>query len=222
VGAVSGELLLEDPRKPDRGYELNLYWRIEKSVRKLESETDCAVGATGALYAVRRQLIPPLPPATILDDVFIPMTVARQGYRVVFDDEAIVMDRIFPDVRVEFRRKVRTLMGNYQLLRLAPWLLTFENKLFWEFASHKLLRLVMPFALLGAFISNWRLSGSIAGRVTFALQVAFYLLALVGLARPVRSSVRASGVAFSFALLNTAAVVGLLKFLAGKKDVWAR
>jgi cellulose synthase/poly-beta-1,6-N-acetylglucosamine synthase-like glycosyltransferase len=222
VGAVSGELVLEDPQKPDRGYELNLYWKIEKLVRKLESDTHSAVGATGALYAVRRQLIPPLPPATILDDLFIPMSVVKQGYRVAFEEEAVVVDRIFPEVKTEFRRKVRTLMGNYQLLRLAPWLLTFENRLLWEFASHKLLRLVVPFALLGAFISNWRMANSGVGRVMFAVQVAFYLLALLGLARPVRSSIRASGIAFSFALLNTAAVVGLLKFLAGKKDVWAR
>jgi cellulose synthase/poly-beta-1,6-N-acetylglucosamine synthase-like glycosyltransferase len=222
VGAVSGELVLEDPHKPERGYELNLYWRIEKLVRKLESETHSAVGATGALYAVRRQLIPALPPATILDDVFIPMSVVTQGYRVVFDDGAIVVDQVFPDVRVEFRRKVRTLMGNYQLLRLAPWLLTPENKLLWEFTSHKLLRLIVPFALLGAFVGSWGMVESGFGRVMFAAQVAFYLLALVGMARPVRASIRASGVAFSFALLNTAAVVGLLKFLAGKKDVWAR
>ena len=222
VGAVSGELVLEDPQKPDRGYELNLYWRTEKLVRKLESETQSAVGATGALYAVRRQLIPTLPAATVLDDVFIPMIVAKQGYGVVFDDEAIVVDRVFPDIRVEFRRKVRTLMGNYQLLRLAPWLLTFENKLLWEFVSHKLLRLVVPFALLGAFISSLGMAGSRFGQVMFSAQVAFYFLALIGVARPVRASIRASGVAFSFALLNTAAVVGLLKFLAGKKDVWAR
>ena len=222
VGAVSGELLLEDPQKPERGYELNLYWRIEKLVRKLESETHSAVGATGALYAVRRQLIPALPAGTVLDDVFIPMNVVKQGYRVVFDDEAIVVDRVFPDVRVEFRRKVRTLMGNYQLLRLAPWLLTFDNKLLWEFVSHKLLRLVVPFALLGALISSWGMVGSGFGQVMFVAQIAFYFLALIGMARPVRASIRASGVAFSFALLNTAAVVGLLKFLAGKKDVWAR
>jgi cellulose synthase/poly-beta-1,6-N-acetylglucosamine synthase-like glycosyltransferase len=222
VGAASGELVLEDQQQPERGYELNLYWKIEKLVRKLESETCSAVGATGALYAVRRQLIPVLPPATILDDVFIPMSVVKLGHRVVVDDEAIVVDGVFPDVGVEFHRKVRTLMGNYQLLRLAPWLLTPENKLLWEFTSHKLLRLIVPFALLGAFISSWGMVGSGFGQVMFVAQVAFYLLALLGLARPVRSSVRASGVAFSFALLNTAAVVGLLKFLTGKKDVWAR
>ena len=222
VGAVSGELVLGNPQKPDYGCELSLYWKIEKAVRKLESETHSAVGATGALYAVRRRLIPTLPPSAILDDLLIPMSVVRQGYRVVFDEEAIAVDDVVPDARAEFRRKVRTLMGNYQLVRLAPWLLTSENKLLWEFISHKLLRLVVPFALLGAFIGNWGLMDSVIGRTMLVLQVAFYALAFVGLARPVRSSLRASGVAFSFALLNTAAVVGLLKFLARKKDVWAR
>ena len=64
---------------------------------------------------------------TILDDVYIPMQVARQGKRVVFDDRARAWDS--PDLGVdrESSRKVRTLSGNYQLVQFAPWLMSAEK-----------------------------------------------------------------------------------------------
>ena len=128
---------------------MGLYWRIEKRVRELEAASGSVVGATGALYAVRRELVPEVPAETILDDVFIPMNVARKGLRVGFDPRARAWDT--PDLgrEREFRRKVRTLTGNYQLLQLAPWLLRRENPLRFDFISHKLTRLVVPFASAG-------------------------------------------------------------------------
>ena len=140
VGAVSGELLLESASAD----ALGIYWKIEKVVRKLESATGSVVGVTGAIYAIRRELYTEIPPGTILDDVFIPMNVARMGKRVVFQPSAIARDRLFNEKGKEFSRKVRTLTGNYQLLRLAPWLLSPSNPLLFRFISHKLLRLLVP------------------------------------------------------------------------------
>jgi len=121
VGAVSGELLLEssEGRSEDA---LGIYWKIEKIVRKLESASGSVVGVTGAIYAIRREFYTEIPTGTILDDVFVPMNVARMGKRVVFQPSAIARDRLFSAKGKEFSRKVRTLTGNYQLLRLAPWL----------------------------------------------------------------------------------------------------
>jgi biofilm PGA synthesis N-glycosyltransferase PgaC len=129
VGAVSGELMLGDPANGETDRGVGLYWRIEKRVRELESSAGSVVGATGAIYAVRRELVAKVPADTILDDVFIPMNVAKQGFRVLFDERAKAWDA--PDLgsQREFRRKVRTLSGNYQLLQLAPWLLRGENPL---------------------------------------------------------------------------------------------
>ncbi len=120
VGCASGELMLGDPDSRESGQGVGLYWRVEKQIRQWESACGSVVGATGALYAVRRELLAPLPPATILDDVYLPMQVARQGYRVVFDPRAKAWDRPAVSNQQEFARKVRTLSGNYQLLRLAP------------------------------------------------------------------------------------------------------
>src|SRR5262249_25167811 len=123
VGCVSGELLF---RAATGGAEsgVSLYWRLEKMIRKLEAATGSVVGATGALYATRRTLVPARPEGTLLDDVYIPMSVARAGYRVVFEPAARAWDEEPRTGNHEFRRKVRTLAGNYQLVQFAPWLLT--------------------------------------------------------------------------------------------------
>jgi len=126
VGCVSGALMLGDPGAGETGKGMGLYWGIEKKIRELESAAGSVVGATGAIYSVRREFLSSVPEGTILDDVYIPMQVARQGKRIVFEDRARAWDT--PDLGKgrEFARKVRTLSGNYQLLQLAPWLLTGE------------------------------------------------------------------------------------------------
>lgn len=220
VGAVSGELMLGDAGKGETGRGMGLYWRIEKRVRELEAAAGSVVGATGALYAVRRELVVEIPPDTILDDVFIPMNVAKQGFRVVFDARARAWDH--PDLGSarEFRRKVRTLTGNYQLLQLAPWLLRKENPLRLEFISHKLMRLLVPFALLLALAAAGFLQGTFY-RVAFWAQLGFYGLSLLGLTRLNLGPVsRLSDAACTFVTLNTAALVAFANFVTGRQTDW--
>jgi cellulose synthase/poly-beta-1,6-N-acetylglucosamine synthase-like glycosyltransferase len=220
VGAVSGELMLGDPANGETGRGMGLYWQIEKRVRELESAAGSVVGATGALYAVRRELVVEVPAETILDDVFIPMNVAKQRFRVVFDERARAWDRPDLGTRREFRRKVRTLTGNYQLLQLAPWLLRNENPLRFEFISHKLLRLVVPFALIVSLGASWFLSGPFY-RAAFWSQLAFYGLSLLGWTRWSLGPVsRLSDAAYTFVALNLAALVAFANFVTGRKTIW--
>jgi cellulose synthase/poly-beta-1,6-N-acetylglucosamine synthase-like glycosyltransferase len=221
VGGVSGELLLAEPGRNPSADGVGLYWQLEKRIRQLESDTGSTVGATGAFYAVRRELIPTLPAGTILDDVYIPMHVVRQGFRVVFEPQARAWDAPAP-TRREFRRKVRTLTGNYQLVQLAPWLLSAANPLRFEFICHKLLRLLVPFALLGIVLSSILLKG-VMYETALLLQLLFYGLAPVAVLRPKWSVLgRPANAALAFLVLNTAAVVALLNFVTGKKEVWVR
>jgi cellulose synthase/poly-beta-1,6-N-acetylglucosamine synthase-like glycosyltransferase len=220
VGAVSGELMLGDPASGETGRGMGLYWQIEKRVRELEAAAGSVVGATGAIYAVRRELVVEVPPETILDDVFIPMNVARQGFRVLFEGRARAWDRPDLGTQREFRRKVRTLTGNYQLLQLAPWLLRKENPLRFEFISHKLIRLVVPFALLAALAAASVLTSPFY-RGAFWAQVAFYVLSLVGWAGwNLGPLSRLSNVAYTFVALNAAALVAFTNFVTGHKTVW--
>jgi cellulose synthase/poly-beta-1,6-N-acetylglucosamine synthase-like glycosyltransferase len=220
VGCVSGELMLGDPDSGEAAKGMGLYWRIEKQIRELEGSSGSVVGATGAIYAVRRSLLVTVPPSTILDDLYIPMHVLRSGARVVFDSRARAWDVPEQGTGHEFARKVRTLGGNYQLLQLAPWLLTCANPVRFEFITHKLLRLAMPFALLAVLVASASLPGPIY-RVALILQLAFYGLGLLAMARLQQGPLaRVADAAFTFIVLNSAAAVALANFVTGRKAVW--
>jgi biofilm PGA synthesis N-glycosyltransferase PgaC len=222
VGAVSGELMLGDPENGETGRGMGLYWQIEKRVRELEACAGSVVGATGALYAVRRESVVKVPADTLLDDVFIPMNVAKQGFRVVFDERARAWDTPDLGAQREFRRKVRTLTGNYQLLQLAPWLLRRENPLRFEFISHKLTRLAVPFALVATLITSALLPGPFY-RVVFWAQIGFYGLSLLGWTGLRLGPVsRLAEAAYTFARLNIAALVAFVNFVTGHNAVWVQ
>jgi biofilm PGA synthesis N-glycosyltransferase PgaC len=221
VGCVSGELMLGDPKKGETREGLGVYWRVEKRIRELESASGSVVGATGAFYAIRRSLLSPLPPEMILDDVYLPMQVARRGFRVVFDSRARAWDSDLGAAR-EFTRKVRTLSGNYQLLQLAPWLLTSANPIRFEFVSHKLLRLIVPFALAGTVVASAMLHAPVY-RAALALQVVFYGLSGLAIAQVKEGPLaRMADAVLTFVVLNTAAVVAFANFVSGRKAAWIR
>jgi len=222
VGCASGELMLGEPESGENVQGMGLYWRIEKIVRELESASGSVVGATGALYAVRRSLLVSIPAETVLDDVYIPMNVVRQGARVIFDPRAQAWDVPSLGASREFARKVRTLSGNYQLVQLAPWLLSSSNPLRFEFISHKLLRLAIPFVLTATFVTSVFLKQPIY-KIALVLQVGFYAMSLLALGQFSRGPLaRISDAAFTFVVLNTAAAVAFANFVTGKKTVWIR
>jgi poly-beta-1,6-N-acetyl-D-glucosamine synthase len=212
VGAVSGNLVVVSGPGPMSG--VGIYWRYEKWLRRLESAIGSQVGVTGAISAVRRELFRPIPAGTVLDDVYWPIGVALQGYRVVHDSAALAYDRLPDRPRDEFRRKVRTLAGNFQLMmRLPRALVPWRNSIWLRLVSHKLLRLVVPWALLWLAACSAILPGLLyvcAG----AAQVAVYLLALVGLVT--NRGGRLTMASASFVMLNAAAWSAFWVWVAGR------
>jgi cellulose synthase/poly-beta-1,6-N-acetylglucosamine synthase-like glycosyltransferase len=222
VGCVSGDLILGDPETGEAGKGMGLYWRIEKKIRELESASGSVVGATGAIYGARRALLEPLPEGTILDDVLLPMQVVLKKSRVVFDSQARAWDSPNLGQSREFSRKVRTLSGNYQLLQLAPWLLTSKNSIRFEFVSHKLLRLAGPFALLAVLLASLFLAQPFY-RAALVAQLAFYGLSLAAMAGfKIGPLSRVADAARTFVVLNSAAVVAFVNFVTGRKAIWIR
>jgi cellulose synthase/poly-beta-1,6-N-acetylglucosamine synthase-like glycosyltransferase len=214
VGAVSGDLVAESTPGVMAG--VGLYWRYEKWLRRLEGRVNSTVGVTGAISAVRRPLFRGIPAGTILDDVYWPLQVAMQGYRVVHDSRARAYDRLPDRPCDEFRRKVRTQSGNFQLLaRLPGALLPWRNPIWFQFLSHKVLRLLVPWALLGMLCSSALLSGALY-HAALAGQVLFYLLALAGIWGEGRLRLRPASAASSFVVLNTAAWLGFWVWVSGR------
>lgn len=175
VGVVSGELVIVDPKSSEEA-NTGLYWRYEYWIREQLSRIDSIFGATGAFYAVRRELAVPIPRGTLLDDMYLPLAAFFRGYRLVVESGAHVYD-IPTSLNSEFRRKVRTLAGNYQILMAYPQLLGPRNRMWFHFLSYKFARLLMPFALIVMFLATFGFPESWRTNL-LGLQLGFYTLGI--------------------------------------------
>ena len=199
VGGATGELVLDcesdaTPNDSDVAEGVGLYWKYEKWLRRRESRVWSTLGATGAIYAIRRTLWRPLPPQALLDDVLAPMRIVLGGQRVVFEDGAVAFDRVAASGADESRRKTRTLAGNYQIVALEPRLLVpFMNPVWVQYASHKLGRLIVPWCLAAAFVFNVPLAfRSWPYGLALMVQLCFYGLAFLGARSAHQQSTRAT------------------------------
>ncbi len=187
IGVVSGDLPFRKARDSE---ELNtsLYWRYERWMRKRLGELGSTFGATGPFYGMRRSLAPVMPAETLLDDMYLPLAAFFKGYRVIVDEQSRAID--YPlSIRGEFRRKVRTLAGNYQIMQQYPRLLTFRNPMLFHFLSYKLGRLLLPLFFAGMLIASFGLPWPLP-LWTLTPQIVFYLLALLDLWVPAGSVIR--------------------------------
>jgi poly-beta-1,6-N-acetyl-D-glucosamine synthase len=218
VGAVSGELVIEEilpGQASSTPQGVGLYWRMEKRLRSDEARLGWLHGVSGAIHALRRDLFQPLPPGTLLDDMWIPLHVALAGRWVWMAREAIAYDHVSASAGEEFARKLRTLAGNWQLLARLPVLLhPLRNPVFFAWCSHKFLRLLVPWALLLAMLASALAPGPFY-RIAFYLQVLAYLWAVVGLQLPrLAARVPLLPAAGTFVVLNVAALLSLPASLA--------
>jgi cellulose synthase/poly-beta-1,6-N-acetylglucosamine synthase-like glycosyltransferase len=229
VGCVSGELILaKEEGATAKG--INLYWNYEKFIRNAESQIHSMLGATGAIYAIRRELYSPAPKDTILDDMFIPLKIIQKGYRAIFDGNAKAFDRPANSPREEYRRKARTLYGNYQIFRMFLGLFNpFKSPIALQLFSHKFLRVVVPFFLIAVFIINFFLRQDNLYARIFSLQVIFYLMAFIGiLSRHQKCGIlglvsRMCYIPYVFCLLNFSALIGFFRFVGSRQEVtWSK
>jgi len=223
VGAVSGEIHLTDHNASGVGEGIGIYWKYEKYLRRKESQVYSTIGATGAIYAIRKELYCQIPDDTILDDVVIPAHVVLSKYRVIFEGNAKAYDSAASTIGGELRRKIRTMCGNYQmLLRMNQLFNPFKNKIFFQFISHRVFRLFVPFALLLMLASSVSLSLAAFYRIMVIAQICLYTFAAIGhyLPRARHSPIgRLFGIPYTFVVLNYAAVAGLYRFITKKQQV---
>lgn len=218
VGVASGNLVI---LRGEGGEEAGtgLYWRYETWIRKNLSRVDSLLGATGPIYAIRRELAVAVPPVTILDDVYLPMQALLRGYRLVLEDSAKAYD--FPTaLSSEFRRKVRTQAGIYQLLWLCPPLFTPANRLWFHFISLKVGRLWLPFFLLCVATGSFGLPPSWRWP-TLAAQGLFYALGALDAWLPHSNPLtKLTTPCRTFLTLVAAALVAVSIFFVDPASLW--
>jgi biofilm PGA synthesis N-glycosyltransferase PgaC len=218
VGMVSGELVIRNAATLEE-VNVGLYWRYETWIRDRLSTIDSMFGATGPFYAVRTELAVPIPPDMLLDDVYLPLSAFFRGYRLIMEKRACASD--YPtSLRTEFRRKVRTLGGNYQILRAYPALLGPGNRMWFHFVSYKLGRLMLPWLLLAAAAASlglpnpWRL-------IVLAFQACFYGLAILDLCILAQSGLkRVTSAVRTFVVMMLAAICALSVFFVPARWLW--
>lgn len=224
IGAVCGELHLVDGDTGDN--KDNVYWRYEQILKFHESRMNALQGANGAIYAIRKSLFIPLPANTIVDDFQIAMNVAKQGFRLVYDPEAIAIEEIAPNLTEEEGRRVRIGLGNYQAFFKMYWAL--NPLLGWRFVayfSHKVCRWFVPHLMLIALVANVMLLDNIFYQLVLAAQLIFYTLAFYGIkqqAKGKKTSTLIALLAF-FVAMNLALMRGFIKYFSSNvQGTWQR
>ncbi len=180
VGVVSGKVKLLNPNKGFGASEA-LYYRYEWFLKYLESRLHSQIGVDGAMYAFRKRLFPCIPDNVVVDDLVLPMTISIAGKRVVSEYEAIGYEHSPDSLAAEFSRHVRITAGAIQSIFAGLGLPGVDRPLlFFKFFSHKILRWLTGIFMVGVFISNSLILGSVFYQVTFGGQLIFYLVALGG------------------------------------------
>lgn len=222
VGCVAGQLILrQENHDPTTAAIGSLYWRYEEWIRKCESLFYSPVGVYGGFYAIRRELAVQQPVGTILDDMFQPLSIIRQGYRSVLDPKAWVYDIWPKKAQGEYRRKVRTLAGNFQLFQLAPWSLTPQNPVLFQFVSHKVMRLIVPYLIILMFASTVTLAFSSSTYAALAaLEFLTCTVATISLVRRIPGIQRIAAPVGALLVLNAAAIAGLYRFFTTRGPLW--
>ncbi len=218
VGAASARLSIR-PGDTSAERDTGLYWRYERWIREQMTRIHSTWGCTGAYYGLRRSLFTPIPPDMLIDDAWLPLTVMLKGYRVILEPTAVMYD--FPTaLHSEFRRKVRTQAGLFQMIWMLPGLFSSRNPMRFHFLSGKYGRVVVPWCLLGmaavtvGMPEPWR-------RVAATGQICFYLAAMLDAALPdgfplkkVTSPIR------TFVTLMAAALVAVKIFFVSPRTLW--
>jgi cellulose synthase/poly-beta-1,6-N-acetylglucosamine synthase-like glycosyltransferase len=231
VGAVIGKLELSVPVHETNPCQTEgLYWRYENRLKEMESALGAVPTINGGIFAIRRELFEELPAQAVTEDQVLGMKIMSRRYRCLFAPEACGRETV-SSWQGELRRRIRISAGNFQSLFLVPAIL--NPRLGWvsfAFVSHKLLRWLAPFFLVGMLWANLMLAGQLFYGSTLLLQAVFYISGLIGAILPKLGGVIAKQSVFRvlaipkyFLLMNFAILLGCARFIFRRQQVtWAK
>lgn len=231
VGGVAGNQVYLDLRKVGLSQAgEKSYWNFDRQLKVAESQSGNVISATGAIYAIRRSLFQPVQEG-VTDDFYTSTAVIEQGYRLVFEPRAVSYEPPAASAEREFQRKVRIITRGLRSVIARRGLLNPFRHGFYavQLFSHKILRRLVVLPLLAIFATSLLLAGSAPFYTAAAgLQTGFYLLALLGFVlqgqmatgrknRLTTRLLKLASLPFFFTLVNTAALLALVKLLRGSQ-----
>ncbi|MEM7031524.1 MAG: glycosyltransferase family 2 protein [Chloroflexota bacterium] len=219
VGGVAGE-------KRVLGGNEGLYWRYESYLKRCDSALSSVMGAAGELFAIRKSLFQPPEPDALIEDFLMSMRLVDQGWRVVYEPEAIARERPTSHTASDWHRRTRIATGGFQSIgRLLPLLNPWRGRIAWQYWSHRVLRwAVTPFLFPIIYILNLSLIDQPLYQFLWLAQTLFYCIALVGFFRD-RLGKRKGipQIIFYFCLTNAAALIGFWRYITNTQPVtWVK
>jgi cellulose synthase/poly-beta-1,6-N-acetylglucosamine synthase-like glycosyltransferase len=218
VGSVSPQTIIVEGDSHEEA-TTSAYWRYEHWIRIRMTLIDSTFGYSGAFAAIRRSLWVPLPPGTLLDDVYEPLVSFFQGYRILYEPTATMYD--YPTVlHSEFRRKVRLQAGLYQMLKLMPELLSSRNRMRLHFLSAKYGRIIVPYCLIAIALATFGLPPFWRALAAWG-QVLFYGLAALDTVVPDGVAVKKiTSPIRTFVVLMAASLAAVRVYFVSPTSLW--
>lgn len=220
VGCVGGRLVYVDPGNSRIGRGAKSYWNYETFLKKHESRACSLIGVSGCLYAVRRAAYVPLYHEAC-SDFIIATKMVEQGLRTIYEPDAVCTEETNQRQDNEMKMRVRIIAQTFtDLWRHRAMLNPLRSGLYGvQLISHKVMRYLVPFFLIGLLAASAALSAnSLSYRLFFAAQAAAYSCAgLAWLLERIGVHSRLLALPQYFVLANVASIIALFQFLRGER-----
>ncbi|MEZ5306516.1 MAG: glycosyltransferase family 2 protein [Pyrinomonadaceae bacterium] len=219
VGCVAGRLIYVANANGSISSGARKYWGYETFLRENESLACSLIGASGCLYAVRKEAYVPMY-REACSDFLICSLLYENGLRSVFEPSAVCYEDTNEKSQEEIRMRIRVIAQTYSDLWKNRRLLNPLRTGFYgiQLISHKLLRYLVPIFLLFNFLSSLVLALTIPAFVVLAgVEIALLVAALIGLVlEKSEIKIKLFSLPMYFLLTNYTSMVGLLKFFSGE------
>jgi cellulose synthase/poly-beta-1,6-N-acetylglucosamine synthase-like glycosyltransferase len=221
VGGVAGnQCYAATTSVQDDSHGERTYWSLDRALKDWQSRAGSVTSSTGAIHAVRRELLDVVP-SGVTDDFWISTGVVARGYRLVFEADAVAMEPPTQSAERELDRKVRIMTRGLRAVWLRRELLNPFRFGFYaiQLLSHKLLRrlaFIPLLALLAASLLLW--NAGMPFRLLALVQIAGYTSALLGRFLPSGiPGAKLLTLPYYFVLMNAAAVQASWNVIRGRQ-----
>ncbi len=220
VGGVCGQISVNAKAAGQIGRAEALFWRYDQAMKAAEARLGGVCSAQGSIYAMRRELVPDVPPGAA-DDFYISVAAVEAGYRLDFAPDALTEEVVTEKAGKEMGRRVRsTEMGWRALMRYRALMNPLRTGWYgWQLLSHKGLRRMAPFALALVFLSNlFLIDQGWFYALTGLGQIAGYVLVALAWAVPAVRKLPLVGAGMFFVMGNLAMFLGLVRYWQGRES----